>query len=121
MQTPTNKKATIEEIRERFDNDVERFSKLETGQSATIDAPLAMELITQAAVASTPNIRRVLDIGCGAGNNTIKLRQIYGRDFDADLLDLSEPMLPWSGSTSSPSGNGCDSLMGKRLSRCDAS
>lgn len=26
MQTPTNKKATIEEIRERFDNDVERFT-----------------------------------------------------------------------------------------------
>ncbi len=93
MQTPANNKSTIEEIRERFDNDVERFSKLETGQSATIDAPLAMELITQAAVASTSNIRRVLDIGCGAGNNTIKLRQIYGRDFDADLLDLSEPML----------------------------
>jgi tRNA (cmo5U34)-methyltransferase len=93
MQTPTHLKSTVEEIRERFDNDVERFSKLETGQSATIDAPLAMELITQAAVASTPNIRRVLDIGCGAGNNTIKLRQMYGRDFDSDLLDLSEPML----------------------------
>jgi tRNA (cmo5U34)-methyltransferase len=92
MQT-TNNKSTIEEIRHRFDNDVERFSKLETGQSATIDAPLAMELITQAAVASTPNIHRVLDIGCGAGNNTIKLRQIYGRNFDSDLLDLSEPML----------------------------
>ncbi len=93
MKTPTNNKSTIEEIRQRFDNDVERFSKLETGQSATIDAPLAMELITQAAVASTPSIRRVLDIGCGAGNNTIKLRQVYGRNFDSDLLDLSEPML----------------------------
>ncbi len=93
MKTPTNNKSTIEEIRLRFDNDVERFSKLETGQSAQIDAPLAMELITQAAVASTPSIRRVLDIGCGAGNNTIKLRQVYGRDFDSDLLDLSEPML----------------------------
>ncbi|MCM2371422.1 class I SAM-dependent methyltransferase [Aporhodopirellula aestuarii] len=86
-------KSTIDEIRERFDNDVERFSVLETGQSATIDAPLAMELITQAAVAATPTIDRVLDIGCGAGNNTIKLRHVYGKDFDADLLDLSEPML----------------------------
>ncbi len=86
-------KSTIEEIRQRFDSDVERFSNLETGQSATIDAPLAMELITHAAVASTPEIRRVLDIGCGAGNNTIRLRQVYGRDFDSDLLDLCVPML----------------------------
>ncbi len=91
--TNQNGKSTTGEIRERFDNDVERFSVLETGQSATIDAPLAMDLITQAAIAATPAIKRVLDIGCGAGNNTIKLRQALGTDFDADLLDLSEPML----------------------------
>lgn len=92
-RTPFGRKSTIEEIRERFDNDVERFSNLETGQTATIDAPLAMELITQAAISATPNIQRTLDIGCGAGNNTIKLRREYGRDFDCDLCDLSEPML----------------------------
>ncbi|QDS94481.1 Demethylrebeccamycin-D-glucose O-methyltransferase [Roseimaritima multifibrata] len=86
-------KSTTKEIRERFDNDVERFSQLETGQSATIDAPLAMELITHAAVASTPKIARVLDIGCGAGNNTLKLRQAYGQDFACDLNDLSQPMI----------------------------
>tara|TARA_R110002073_G_scaffold220878_7_gene381058 strand:+ start:3908 stop:4669 length:762 start_codon:yes stop_codon:yes gene_type:complete len=90
---PWAAKSTIEEIRMRFDGDVQRFSVLETGQTATIDAPLAMELITQAAIAATPKIRRVLDIGCGAGNNTIKLRQEYGRNFDIDLLDLSQPML----------------------------
>ena len=93
MTTPLHNKSTIEDIRERFDNDVERFSNLETGQSATIDAPLAMELITQAAVASTSPIRRVLDIGCGAGNNSIRLRQSLGQDFDSVLLDLSQPML----------------------------
>jgi len=93
MPTTPNPKSTIAEIRQRFDHDVERFSNLDTGQSATIDAPLAMELITRAAVASTPKIRRVLDIGCGAGNNTIKLRECYGGDFEADLLDLSQPML----------------------------
>jgi len=87
------KKSTIEEIRARFDSDVERFSNLETGQSATIDAPLAMELITQAAVKSTKPITNVLDIGCGAGNNTIKLRQALGKNFTSDLLDLSEPMV----------------------------
>ena len=86
-------KATVEEIQVRFDNDVERFSNLETGQSATIDAPLSMQLITEAAVRLTPRIERVLDIGCGAGNNTLKLRQVYGKPFASDLLDLSGPML----------------------------
>lgn len=86
-------KSTNEEIRKRFDNDVERFSNLDTGQTSTIDAPLAMELITQAAISATPVIRRCLDIGCGAGNNTIKLLREYSGDFDCDLCDLSEPML----------------------------
>jgi len=93
MVTPLNKKSTVEEIRERFDNDVERFSQLDTGQAATIDAPLVMELIAQAAAAVTSPIERILDVGCGAGNNSIKLRQVLGKDFDADLLDLSQPML----------------------------
>lgn len=93
MSTPLSEKSTIEDIQHRFDNDVERFSNLETGQAATIDAPLAMELITQAAVSATPTIKKCLDIGCGAGNNTIKLLREYSGDFDCDLCDLSEPML----------------------------
>ena len=93
MNTPLADKSTIEDIRARFDNDVERFSSLETGQAATIDAPLAMSLITEAAVSSTKLIRRVLDIECGAGNNTLRLRESAGHDFDVDLLDLSGPML----------------------------
>ena len=93
MNTPLNSKSTTAEIRSRFDADVERFANLSTGQSATIDAPLTMELITRAAISATPQIRRVLDIGCGAGNNTLKLRETFGHDFAADLLDLSEPML----------------------------
>jgi len=92
MSTPIEHKSSLKEIEERFDNEVERFSNLETGQSATIDAPLAMELITQAAVNSTKNIRRVLDIGCGAGNNTLKLLS-QTSPFDCDLVDLSLPML----------------------------
>jgi tRNA (cmo5U34)-methyltransferase len=86
------KKSSIDEIRQRFDNDVERFSNIETGQTATVDAPLAMDLITHAAFASTRKIERVLDIGCGAGNNTIKLAH-YVSPFDCDLVDLSMPML----------------------------
>lgn len=86
-------KSTVTDIETRFDADVERFSNLETGQSATIDAPLSMQLITEAAVRLTPEIHRVLDIGCGAGNNTLKLREVYGKPFASDLLDLSQPML----------------------------
>jgi len=92
MKTPLHKKSSVQEIKERFDNDVERFSNLETGQTATVDAPLAMELITQAAYRSTPSVRKVLDIGCGAGNNTLKFLQ-YIPSFDCDLIDLSLPML----------------------------
>jgi tRNA (cmo5U34)-methyltransferase len=86
------KKSTVDEIRARFDRDVERFSNLETGQSATIDAPLALELITKAAAAVTPKATHVLDIGCGAGNYTLKLLQELP-GLSATLVDLSRPML----------------------------
>lgn len=85
-------KSTVEQIRQRFDNDVERFSNLETGQAAIIDAPLMLELVTSAAAASTPRAKAVLDVGCGAGNCTIKLLQKLP-GLDATLIDLSRPML----------------------------
>jgi tRNA (cmo5U34)-methyltransferase len=92
MTTPFSQKSSLDEIKSRFDGDVERFSNLETGQQAIIDAALAMDLITRAAVATTPTIRCVLDIGCGAGNNTLKLLQLRP-GFASDLVDLSAPML----------------------------
>lgn len=92
MTIPLNQKSSLREIEKRFDNEVARFSNLETGQVATIDAPLAMELVAQAAVQSAGKIQRVLDIGSGAGNNTLKLLQ-YTPSFDCDLVDLSLPML----------------------------
>lgn len=58
-------KSTTEDIAARFDADVERFSNLETGQSATIDAPPSVQLITEAAVRLTPKIERLLDFGMG--------------------------------------------------------
>ena len=92
MKPDYEKKCSVEDIRKRFDRDVERFSHLETGQVSTIDAQLSMELITQAAFHATRPIRRVLDIGCGAGNNTLKLLEL-APGADCDLLDLSLPML----------------------------
>jgi tRNA (cmo5U34)-methyltransferase len=85
-------KSTVDEIRQRFDADVERFSNLETGQSATVDAPLAMALVAQAAAVTTPDARHVLDVGCGAGNYTLKLLENVA-NLDVTLLDLSLPML----------------------------
>jgi tRNA (cmo5U34)-methyltransferase len=86
------RKSTPEEIRRRFDADVERFSNLETGQSATIDAPLSLELIARAARGVSPDASALLDIGCGAGNYTLKLLQ-YVPLKSVTLIDLSRPML----------------------------
>ncbi len=85
-------KSSVEEIRQRFDADVERFSNLQTGQSATIDAPLAMELVAQAAAVVTPQAKHVVDVGCGAGNYTLKLLEQVP-NLDVTLIDLSQPML----------------------------
>jgi tRNA (cmo5U34)-methyltransferase len=85
-------KSTVDEIRERFDRDVERFSNLETGQSSTVDAAFALDLVAETAAAVTPGARHVIDVGCGAGNYTLKLlQQLPG--LDATLIDLSRPML----------------------------
>lgn len=85
-------KATIAEIRQRFDTDVERFSNLETGQTSTVDAALALELVATAAARVTPHATRLLDVGCGAGNYTLRLLQELP-GLNVTLIDLSEPML----------------------------
>lgn len=85
-------KSSRNEIKERFDNDVERFSNLETGQKTVIDAQLCLELITDAVKYLTPSAKKVLDVGCGAGNYTLKALEKVA-DMDCDLIDLSLPML----------------------------
>jgi tRNA (cmo5U34)-methyltransferase len=86
------KKSSVDEIRQRFDNDVERFSNLEMGQTTTIDSPLMLELVTQTAAATNPQATQILDIGCGAGNYSLKLLQSLP-NVDVTLVDLSQPML----------------------------
>ena len=91
-------KSTVEQIRARFDKDVERFSNLDIGQSATIDSPLCMDLVASAAVGVTPHAKDLLDIGCGAGNYTLKIlekRAAAGHPapLNCTLIDLSRPML----------------------------
>jgi tRNA (cmo5U34)-methyltransferase len=87
-----SRKASVEEIRDRFDRDVERFSNLETGQTATVDAALALDLIARSAAAATPAARSILDIGCGAGNFTLKVLERLP-NLDCTLIDLSANML----------------------------
>ncbi|MFT5193080.1 MAG: tRNA (cmo5U34)-methyltransferase [Cellvibrionaceae bacterium] len=86
-------KSTVEEIRHRFDNDVERFSVLQTGQSSTVDAPFTLEIISAAAAVTNPDASHILDVGCGAGNYTLKLLEKLPNIQHVDLIDLSRPML----------------------------
>jgi tRNA (cmo5U34)-methyltransferase len=85
-------KSTVDEIRGRFDGDVERFSNLDTGQVATIDAEISLELLTEAAKRIRPNASHILDLGCGAGNYTLKMLSKIP-DLQCTLIDLSKPML----------------------------
>ena len=85
-------KSTVDEILQLFDCDVDRFSNLEIGQTTTIDSPLMLELITQAAAASNPQARQFLDVGCGAGNYSLKFLESLP-NVDVTLVDLSQPML----------------------------
>jgi tRNA (cmo5U34)-methyltransferase len=92
MQNHSHSKSSVEDIRKRFDGNVERFANIETGQSATIDSPLALSLIAEVAAAVTPKAQSVLDIGCGAGNYTLKLLQRLPH-LNVTLVDLSSLML----------------------------
>ena len=85
-------KSTVEEIKERFDNDVERFSNLDTGQLSTIDAKISLELITEASKRIIPNAQNLLDIGCGGGNYSLMMLTKIP-DLNCTLVDLSRPML----------------------------
>lgn len=88
----SNSKSSTDEIRQRFDTDVDRFSNLETAQTSTVDAALAMNLACDAASLTTPQAHSLLDIGCGAGNYSLSLLKRLP-NLSVTLLDLSAPML----------------------------
>ena len=99
----SNSKATTAEIRARFDADVERFSNLDTGQMSTQDAPLVLEMISNAARRVTPNAKALLDLGCGAGNFSLKLSQTAPFE-KITLVDLSPNMLDRAVERLTPTG-----------------
>lgn len=87
-----DQKSSVDQIRARFDNDVERFSNLDTGQMTTQDAALVLDLIASSALRVTPNARSLADLGCGAGNFSLKLAERFPLE-RITLVDLSPNML----------------------------
>jgi tRNA (cmo5U34)-methyltransferase len=106
------KKSSVNEIKERFDNDVERFSNLDTGQTSTIDAKIFLELITEAASRIVPAAENLLDIGCGGGNYSLKMLT-KTPNLNCTLVDLSKPMLDKAfGRVSKQTVNDVESIQG---------
>ncbi|HEY0009950.1 MAG TPA: class I SAM-dependent methyltransferase [Tepidisphaeraceae bacterium] len=85
-------KSTVDEIRQRFDHDVERFSDITIGQKAAVDSTLALDLIAEGTATVCPRAKALLDVGCGAGNWSLKLMERLPK-LAVTLMDLSRPML----------------------------
>ena len=92
MPATLAQKSTPDEIRARFDADVDRFSRLDTGQQSTVDAPVVLELLRDLGRAWLVAGANILDLGCGAGNYTLTLLQAVN-PLHCTLVDLSAPML----------------------------
>ena len=91
MDNKKDKKTTAE-IGSYFNGEVERFSDLAKGQASIKDARLMMDLLAETARVLLPDARNILDIGCGAGNQTLNLLQVFP-SADCTLLDISPAML----------------------------
>lgn len=87
-----NIKSSPEVIRRNFDQQVDRFSNLETGQTTAIDSPLCMELVARSAAMLNPNATNIMDLGCGGGNYAVKVASLFP-ETDCTLADISANML----------------------------
>ena len=87
-----NTKYSPEAIRRNFDQQVERFSNIETGQTTAIDSPLCMELVARSAASLNPDAKNIMDLGCGGGNYAVKVASLLP-DVDCTLVDISANML----------------------------
>jgi Methylase involved in ubiquinone/menaquinone biosynthesis len=85
-------KSSPETIRRNFDQQVERFSNIETGQTTAIDSPLCMELVSRSAQMLNPEAKSIMDLGCGGGNYAVKVASLLP-DVDCTLVDISANML----------------------------
>lgn len=92
MSTKPSEKISIEELERQFDNDVERFSNEQTGQTTTVDAALVLSMVEQSILKHCPDARKMCDIGCGAGNFSLRIARKLPR-MQLTLLDLSSAML----------------------------
>ncbi len=88
----TRSKSSVDQIRQRFDSLVENFSDANAGQRTAIDGGLALNLIAEGAAKLSPSAGSLLDVGCGAGNWSIKLLGKFP-GMTVTLVDLSKPML----------------------------
>ncbi len=111
-------KSTVDEIRRRFDAEIDRYSNLETGQVATVDAPLAMSLVAEAAALTTPHAKNILDVGCGAGNYTLRLLERMP-NLNVTLVDLSQVMLDRAMARIQPKTNGAVEAMQSDIREID--
>lgn len=85
-------KSSLESIRKNFNEQVDRFSNIETGQATAIDSPLCMEIVAQSAKMLNPDSTQIMDLGCGGGNYAVKLAQLFP-NANFTLVDISENML----------------------------
>ncbi|MBN2520688.1 MAG: class I SAM-dependent methyltransferase [Bacteroidales bacterium] len=92
MNNNFHTKSTNEQIKQKFDSLVDKFSNINTGQTSAMDSAIIMEIIANTAFAVNPNAKKVLDIGCGAGNYCIMLLSKI-QNLDCTLIDLSPKML----------------------------
>lgn len=85
-------KSSPEAIRRNFDQQVDRFSNIETGQTTAIDSPLCMELVSRSAQLLNPGAQSIMDLGCGGGNYAVKVASFFP-DVNCTLVDISANML----------------------------